>query len=120
MIRSIVVPMLLLSSILISCGGSGDEPCDWYQSPFYAKVERYEFDKLNAEGDSVFIVWVDFSSGSLNKELQDLGKLRDVEFTREKIKANQAFLGNSFTGIISDVKSGNCTSPLVSFDQKLR
>lgn len=113
--------IFLLAVFLSSaCSTNNDGPCEWNSAEFSALVVNHEFEKINNKGDSVFIVWVDFSSGSLNSELQNLGQLRNVEFTREKINLNQAFKGNSYTGLINDIKEGNCESPIISFNQKLR
>ena|GEM_PF-3533827 len=113
--------VLFLSVITISaCGGSSEAPCEWTQNKFYATVHSHEFNGEIVEGDSIFTVWVEFSSGSLSREMQDLGKLRNTQFTKDKIKANQAFKGNSFTGLINETEDGNCDSPIISFDQKLR
>ena len=104
---------------LCSCDSNSDGPCEWYESPFYAKVEKIEFLELNDQGDSLFTIWVDFSAGTLSDELQDLGKLKGIDFTREKIVQNKAQVGLSYTGTINDIKSGSCESPMVSFDQKI-
>ncbi|MGB0403870.1 MAG: hypothetical protein ACPGEG_07205 [Salibacteraceae bacterium] len=119
-IFSSIITTCVITFIVSSCSSNQDGPCEWNIAEFSALVTEYEFEKINQAGDSVFIVWVDFSSGSLNNELQDLGKLRNVEFTREKIRKNQAFKGNSYTGLINDLKEGNCESPIISFNQKLR
>ncbi len=109
---------LVFGLTMASCQDSG--PCEWYTSRFHAGVSSVEFKEINAEGDSTYRVLLQFDQGTLSRELQDLGELRQVEITREDLVQNSIRPGNSYTGSISDVKSGNCKSPIVAFDQKWR
>ena len=114
-----LTPIIFLS-LFYSCNSNNNEPCEWEENKFYARVDSVEYIGNNNTGDSLFTVWVGFNAGSLAIDLQDLGKLRDIEFTKEKIVSNQAFVGNSYSGLINDVVKGTCETPLISFDQKRR
>lgn len=111
---------ILTILISFSCSNSSDQPCDYIISDYEALVTRVDFKEMNDNGDSTFTVWVSFSSGSLNTEDQDWGAIRGIEFTRESIVRNQAFIGNSYTGTISDRTSGTCETPRLSFNQPVK
>ncbi|UTW63252.1 hypothetical protein KFE98_03595 [bacterium SCSIO 12741] len=112
---SILFSLILMLS---ACQESG--PCEWYTSKFHAGISAIEFKEVNANGDSTYRVMLQFDQGTLSREYQDLGELRNVEITQEALVRNTLRVGVSFTGSISDVKSGNCESPIVAFDQKWR
>jgi len=112
--------IFIILLVFFGCSSNNNEPCEWEENKFYAEVDSIQHSGKNENGDSTFIIWVSFTSGSLSNELQDLGKLRDIEFTREKINSNKALIGNSYSGLINDVIKGNCESPIISFDQKRR
>ncbi len=112
---------LILTLSIISCADnpSESEPCDWYQSKFSATVTSIEFKEINGNNDSTFTVLLDFTAGSLSNELQDLGEIKNMEITKEKIKKNRIAINATYTGTISDLKSGDCKTPIVAFDQRL-
>ena len=95
-------------------------PCDWHVRKFSATVTGISFDKLNTQGDSLFSVKLMFDAGSVSEKEQDLGKLRNFEITREKLSQNKLRVNATYTGKISDLKSGDCETPIIAFDQRLR
>lgn len=118
MSKDIVTICLCLA--LLSCStGNSEGPCEWDERKFSATVTSIDFLELNNEGDSLFTVMMDFDAGSLSEEEQDLGKLRNMEITKQKIKENRIKVNAIYTGKINDLLSGNCQTPIVAFDQKL-
>jgi|TARA_B110000879_G_scaffold115991_1_gene154282 hypothetical protein len=110
-----------VSMLFIGCGNSNSNgACDWHVRKFSATVINISFDNLNTKGDSVFSVKMMFDAGSLSEKDQDLGKLRGFDITREKLIQNKLKVNSTYTGKINDLKSGNCETPIVAFDQRLR
>lgn len=109
-----------MSMLVFGCNNSNSNgACDWHVRKFSATVSTISFDKLNSTGDSTFSVMMMFDAGSLSENDQDLGKLRNIEITREKLIQNKLKVNATYTGKISDLKSGNCETPIVAFDQRL-
>ena len=110
-----------VSMLFFGCGNSNSNgACDWHVRKFSATVTDISFDKLNTKGDSLFSVKMMFDAGSLSEKEQDLGKLRGFEITKEKLLKNKLIVNATYTGKVSDLKSGNCETPVVAFDQRLR
>ena len=113
--------LAFFSAFLLSCSNADvNGPCDWHVRKFSATVTGISFDKLNTQGDSLFSVKLMFDGGSVSEKEQDLGKLRNFEITREKLSQNKLRVNATYTGKISDLKSGDCETPIIAFDQRLR
>ncbi len=103
-----------------SCNSEQSGPCEWAVSRVEAEVIAINPQGTNQEGDSLFQVLVKFDGSSYSNETQDLGELRDINFTRELLTKNRIRLGNRYKSTVSETTSGNCQSPILSFDAKLR
>ncbi len=114
-------PLLLILFIAPSCSNSNSNgPCEWHERKFRATVTSVKFDKLNEAGDSTFAVIMEFDAGSLSEEPQNLAKLKNYELTSERMKKNKIKEGLTYTGKINDLKAGNCETPIVAFDQRMK
>ena len=95
-------------------------PCEWYEEKFEAQIGPIEFKEFSENNDSLFSVQLIFNTGSVSDEVQELGQIKKMTIDREFIQRNKLKEGLKLTGKISDVKSGNCESPIIAFEQKLR
>ncbi len=110
-----------LQFFLLSCSSNSESngACEWHQRKFSATVTEIKFDKLSNKGDSLFQVKLMFDAGSLSEKEQDLGNIKDMEITKAKLTRNKIKVNATYTGTISDLKEGNCATPVVAFDQRL-
>lgn len=112
----LVFAVIIVTITTLACSNSNSAPCDWEESTFYAKIEKVEYKELNQNGDSVYTVWASFNAGSLHGELHDLGALKGIEYTNKNLGKFRIKIGHKFKGVINDLKSGNCKSPIISFE----
>ena len=103
---------------LSSCRNNNTEPCDYYEYQFKAKVIALQAYIEN--GDTLFHIITQFNNSSLSDELQYLEILRKVKPTAAFIRNNRIEIGTTYSGIVNELKSGNCKGLYISFDQKLK
>lgn len=116
-----ILTLCTLAITISSCNnGEENSACEWHNRKFKATIKKIELNTPIQNGDSIYTIWVAFNAGSLSNELQDLGKLRNTAFTSATLRKNQLEVGRIYTGQINDLKSGNCTTPVLSFDQRIR
>ena len=109
-----------ITSLVQGCSNK-QGPCEWHdQEKFLAEIKEVTFLDFNESGDSLFTVILQLDRGSLSDKPFDLGKFKKIAITRDFVSRNKIQVGYSFTGRITDLKSGNCETPVVAFDQKLR
>lgn len=119
LIRSVWSSIFLWLLLIAGCNQPSG-PCDWHIQRVEAKVIAIEPYQQNAAGDSLYHVVVEFDGSIYAEKKHDLGDLRDFEFTKASLKTNNIRLGNIYKATVSEVKTGNCKSPVLSFDSKLK
>ncbi len=103
-----------------ACNTEKSGPCDWDILRVEAQVSDIFAYDVNEDGDSLYHVALNFDGSSYADQTQYMDELRNMEFTKEVVEKNRIRIGGIYKATVSEIKSGNCKSPVLSFDAKIR
>jgi len=95
-------------------------PCEWDFMRVEAEVTNIEAFSVNEAGDSLYHVMMKFNGSVYSNKEQFMEELRDIDITRDVLRKNNIRIGNRYKATVSEIRSGNCKSPILSFDSKIR
>ncbi len=111
--------ILALILLVLSACSSQKGPCDWD----YIRVEIEVLDLVPFEvedGDEkLYHILVSFNGSLYAAEDQNLDELLGLKVTKEDIEKSRIRIGTRYKGLVSEVKTGNCKSPVLSVDSKI-
>ena len=108
-----------LSFFLILGCNQNDGLCEYYEYKFQATVIALQSYKGN-NNEPLFHVVMKFNNSSLSEKEQYLETLRGFIPDTAFLRRNKISIGNVYTGIVNEIKSGDCKKMYVSYDQQLK
>ena len=106
-----------VGGFLAGCGNTNSGPCDYDIKKFKATITGIEGYVEN--GDSLFHIIVEFDVSTLAHAPQRMDELREIKVDRGMLSRNPFRIGTIYTGTVSEKLTGECVSPIISFDQKI-
>lgn len=116
LIKKLSIVYVVFVCLLVGCK-TNTGPCEWQQYDALAKV--VSIDSTNQNGQVLYQVGLKFNASSLQNEIQLLNNLQTVQLTKNVMKKNNISHGVQYKFIVNDLISGNCKSPVVSFQHEL-
>lgn len=103
-----------------ACNSNSGGPCDWDILRVEAQVTDIFSYAVNENGDSLYHVALNFDGSSYSEKTQYMDELRNMEFTKDVVEKNRVRVGAIYKATVSEIKTGDCKSPVLSFDAKIK
>ncbi len=110
--------LTLISLLLFSCNPESG-PCEWAETRALAEVVDIVPYGQNEHGDSLFHVHMQFNGTVYAEKIQLLDELKGIEIRSSTLAKNRIRIGTSYRTTVSEVRKGNCKSPILSFDARI-
>jgi hypothetical protein len=117
-VKTFGTTLILISLFLASCQEQSG-PCEWYETKSIAEVVSVDAFDVNAEGDSLYRVGLQFDGTVYAEKIQYLEDLKEMEITSSTLAKNRIQVGIRYKTIVSELKSGNCKAPILSFETRI-
>ena len=113
-LKSLIQFSGLASLLALSDCNENSGPCEWYPQE-HVRMDVVKIEPIDNSGEK-FEVWLEFNKSILGKENQRLSELRGHDISREFIEVNHISTEITYTGHVTELKSGNCDPYYLSFN----